>query len=282
MRDAAEARTWFVTGCSSGIGLELCTQLLARGERVVVTARDRHKIEHFRDLHGDRALVLSLDVTRCEQAAAAVGQALEVFGRIDVLVNNAGYGYLAAVEEGEEEEIRAIFDTNFFGLAGLIREVLPAMRARAAGHIVNISSVGGLVGNVAAGYYGATKFAVEGLSEALAKEVAPLGIRVTIVEPAWILTDWSGRSLRQTQRALPAYAPTAGARRQQIVRDHGKQPGDAARVASAIIAATDAKDPPLHLVLGGLGLQALEAKLRALQVELDAWRSTSLGIDVSR
>src|SRR6516164_5485311 len=109
MRDATEARTWFVTGCSSGIGLELCTQLLARGERVVVTARDRHKIEHFRDLHGDRALVLSLDVTRCEQAAAAVGQALEVFGRIDVLVNNAGYGYLAAVEEGEEEEIRAIF-----------------------------------------------------------------------------------------------------------------------------------------------------------------------------
>jgi NAD(P)-dependent dehydrogenase (short-subunit alcohol dehydrogenase family) len=282
MREAAESRIWFVTGCSSGIGRELCAQLLARGGRVAVTARDPRKIEYFRDHHGDRTLVLPLDVTRREQTAAAVGRALEVFGRIDVLVNNAGYGYLAAVEEGEEEEIRAIFDTNFFGLANLIREVLPAMRARGSGHIVNISSVGGLIGNAASGYYAATKFAVEGLSEALAKEVAPLGIRVTIVEPGWILTDWAGRSLRQTQRPLPAYAPTAGARRQQIVRDHGKQPGEAGRVASAIIAAADADNPPLHLVLGGLGLQVVEAKLRAMQVELDAWRSTSLGIDVSR
>ena len=200
---------WFITGCSTGFGRELARELLRRGKRVVVTARDKSKVE---DLATDSAnsLALTLDVTKPVEMRAAVQAAEQKFGAIDVLVNNAGYGYLAAIEEGEDAEIRAMFEVNVFGLADTIRVVLPGMRRAGRGHIVNITSVGGLVGNAASGYYAATKFAVEGLSEALAKEVAPLGIKVLAVEPGPFRTDWAGRSLKQTANIIEAYDAIGG------------------------------------------------------------------------
>jgi NAD(P)-dependent dehydrogenase (short-subunit alcohol dehydrogenase family) len=208
-----------------------------------------------------------------------VEQAEKRFGRIDVLVNNAGYGYLAAVEEGEDDEVRAMFETNFFALVAMTKRVLPGMRARGRGHIINISSVGGLVGNPSSGYYNATKFAVEGLSEALAKECAPLGIRVTAIEPGPFRTDWSGRSLRQPQEAMAAYAATAGARRAEITSKYGKQPGDPVRAAEAIIKVVESHSPPLNLILGKDGLNRVRVKLNQLMTSIDDWEAVTLGAD---
>ena len=212
----SEKPVWFVTGCSTGFGRELAKILLARGYRVAVTARDKAKIADLVEGYGQTALALTLDVQKQREIEAAVEAARQTFGRIDVLVNNAGYGYFAAVEEGEDDDIRAEFETNFFGLAAMIRAVLPIMRAQKAGAIVNVSSVGGVIGNPGAGYYAATKFAVEGLSESLSKEVAPFGIKVLIVEPGPFRTDWGGRSLKTAKHPIEAYAETAIARRNQI------------------------------------------------------------------
>ena len=212
----------------------------------MVTARDAQRVADIVAAHPKSARAFDLDVADPSQVARAVAQAQDAFGRIDVLVNNAGYGYLAAVEEGEDSEVRAMFETNFFGLVELIKRVLPGMRGRSYGHIVNISSVGGLIGNPASGYYNATKFAVEGLSEALAKEVQPLGIRVTVIEPGPFRTDWAGRSLKQTRNAMAAYAQTAGARRAEISQRSGRQPGDPVRAADAIIKAVQSDAPPLN------------------------------------
>ncbi len=270
---------WLITGCSSGFGRELAALALRRGDRVVATARDAARLRDFVADYPETARALALDVSRDGEAAAAVAAAERAFGRIDVLVNNAGYGYLAAVEEGEDDEVRAMFETNFFGLVALTKAVLPGMRARRHGHIVNISSIGGLVGNPGSGYYNATKFAVEGLSEALAKEVEPFGIRVTLVEPGPFRTDWAGRSLRQTRRPLAAYAESAGARRAQIAGYSGQQPGDPARAAAAIIDVVAAPKPPLHLVLGRPALDMIRTKLSALGSEVDAWEKVALGAD---
>jgi NAD(P)-dependent dehydrogenase (short-subunit alcohol dehydrogenase family) len=269
---------WFITGCSTGFGRELARELLHRGKRVVVTARDISKVE---DLATDSAnsLALALDVTSPAQVRAAVQAAERKFGAIDVLVNNAGYGYLAAIEEGEDEEIRAMFDVNVFGLADTIRAVLPGMRRAGRGHIVNITSVGGLVGNAASGYYAATKFAVEGLSEGLAKEVAPLGIKVLAVEPGPFRTDWAGRSLKQTANIIDAYDATAGARRRQISGYSGQQPGDPVRAVQAIIDVVESPNPPGHLVLGKPGLNMVRQKLDTLQTEIATWEKTTLGAD---
>jgi len=200
----------------------------------------------------------------------AVAQAKKTFGGINVLVNNAGYGYYAAVEEGEEEEVRAMFETNFFGLLAVTKRVLPGMRAVSHGHIINISSVGGLIGNSSSGYYNATKFAVEGLSEALSKEVEPLGIHVTVIEPGPSRTNWIDESLRQTRHPIEAYAKTAGARRAEIIRIGGKQAGDPARIADAIIKIAESPKPPLHLVLGRMDCTG---SARTLTVWPDALRS---------
>ncbi len=204
---------WLITGCSTGFGRELSKILLAEGYCVVVTARDPAKIADLVADHPQTGLALALNVDDPAQIAASVGAAMKKFGRIDVLVNNAGYGYLAAVEEGEDAEIRAMFETNFFGLAAMSRAVLPIMRAQKSGTIVNISSMGGVCSFPGIGYYNATKFAVEGLSEAMAKELAPLGVKVLIVEPGPFRTDWAGRSLKTPKRAIDAYAETAIARR---------------------------------------------------------------------
>lgn len=255
---------WFITGCSTGFGREFARAALAHGFRVVATARDANKLGDIVEGAAGAAIVLELDVTKPDQIQHAVGEAERVFGRIDVLVNNAGYGYLAAVEEGEEQDIRAMFETNFFGLAAVVRAVLPGMRARRQGCIVNIASVGGIVGFPGSGYYAATKFAVEGLSQSLAKEVEPLGIRVLVVEPGPFRTDWAGRSLKQSARFIRDYEQTAGARRRETAGYSGKQAGDPARAAEAVIAAVQSPAPPHHLVLGRAGLDNVENQLKSM------------------
>ena len=268
---------WLITGCSTGFGRELSRVLLQRGYRVVVTARNPATLDEF--VPAGNALVAALDVTVPQQIADVVRQAEERFGQIDVLVNNAGYGYLSAVEEGEDDEVRAMFETNVFGLANMTKAVLPGMRARRRGHIVNISSVGGLVGFPGIGYYNASKFAVEGLSEALAKETAALGIKVTIVEPGPFRTDWAGRSLKTPKNAIADYAPSAGARRAAIRSYSGRQQGDPVRGAEAIIQAVEAPQAPLHLLLGRPALKLTAVKLQEFSAEMATWREVSLGAD---
>jgi NAD(P)-dependent dehydrogenase (short-subunit alcohol dehydrogenase family) len=273
-----EGRAWLITGCSSGFGRAIARHVLERGERVAVTARRLEDIREFA-MFKDRALLLSLDVTQTDQVEKAILEARKGFGAIDVLVNNAGYGYLAALEEGEDEEVRSLFEANVFSVIDLTKRVLPGMRARRRGHIVNISSVGGFVAGASSGYYNATKFALEGLSEALAKEVEPLGIRVTLVQPGPFRTDWAGRSLRQTRRPIEDYAPTAGARRALIAANSGKQAGDPERAAAAIVGVVDSPSPPLRLLLGRTAYDLTQAKLAAMAGDIARWESVTLGAD---
>jgi NAD(P)-dependent dehydrogenase (short-subunit alcohol dehydrogenase family) len=270
---------WFITGCSTGFGRELSKILLVRGYRAVVTARDAAKVQDLVKNYPDTGLALELDMEKPDQIEAAAAAAQRHFGRIDVLVNNAGYGYMSAIEEGDDSDIRAMFETNVFGLAHMTRAVLPFMRARGAGHIVNITSMGGVVGNAGVGYYNATKFAVEGLSEALSKEVAPLGIKVLIVEPGPFRTDWAGRSLKTPKLPIEAYAETAIARRRATQGYSGSQPGDPVRGAEAIISTVESADPPLRLVLGAVALGAIRTKLDAMRAEIDAGEAVALAAD---
>ena len=270
---------WFITGCSTGLGRALAERVLQHGHRAVVTARNVAQVKDIVAVHPQTALAIALDVTNRRQVSEAIVQAEKAFGGIDVLVNNAGYGYLAAVEEGEDDEIRAMFETNFFGLADITRRALRGMRKRGSGHIINITSVGGLIGNPSAGYYNATKFAVEGLSEALAKEVEPLGIRVTSIEPGPFRTDWAGRSLKQPRTTISAYDNTSGARRAQITGRSGKQPGDPVRAADAIIKVVESAQPPLNLVLGEDGLGRVRAKFKEFLQSIDQWEAVTLSAD---
>ncbi|UVF21707.1 oxidoreductase [Microvirga terrae] len=274
-----ENPVWFITGCSTGFGRELAQLVLKRGWRAVVTARDIARVEDLTRGYEAKALAVSLDVTRDDDIAAAVSEAEARFGSIDVLVNNAGYGYQASIEEGNDEEIRAQFETNVFGLAAMTRAVLPGMRARRHGHIVNISSQAGFIGYPGSGYYAATKHAVEGLSDALSKEVAPLGIRVTCVEPGPFRTDWAGRSLQQRRPAIEDYRDTVGARLETTANYSGKQPGDPVRAAEAIIKAVEASNPPKHLVLGAIALDGIREKLKETLAEVEAWSETSRSAD---
>jgi NAD(P)-dependent dehydrogenase (short-subunit alcohol dehydrogenase family) len=273
----SQSPVWLITGCSTGFGRELVRAVLAKGHRAVATARNPATLDDFAS--NPNVLVAALDVTDPDQIGRAVTQAIARFGQIDVLVNNAGYGYLSAVEEGEDDEVRAMFEVNVFGLANMTKAVLPGMRQRRSGHIVNISSMGGLIGFPGIGYYNATKFAVEGLSEALARECAPLGIKVIAVEPGPFRTDWAGRSLKTPKKPIADYADTAGARRNGIQNYSGKQPGDPARAAEAIVAAVAAPNPPLHLVLGRVAYDLTAAKLKEFQSDMEAWRDLSLGAD---
>jgi NAD(P)-dependent dehydrogenase (short-subunit alcohol dehydrogenase family) len=270
---------WFITGCSTGFGRELSKALLDAGYRVAVTARDAAKIADLVAGHSENGLALSLNVDQAEQIEAAVAATLDKFGRIDVLVNNAGDGYLAAVEEGEDAEIRAMFETNVFGLAAMCRAVLPAMRAQKTGTIVNISSMGGVCGFPGIGYYNATKFAVEGLSEAMAKELAPLGVKVLIVEPGPFRTDWAGRSLKVPKKPIDAYAETAIARRDATQAYSGTQAGDPVRGVKAIIRTVESANPPLRLVLGSVAQDVIGARAEAFRAELQAGRDVALACD---
>ena len=270
---------WFITGCSTGFGRELSKILLSRGYRVVVTARDAAKVRDIVKAYPEAALALSLDVEKGDQIEAAAAAAAKKFGRIDVLVNNAGYGYLSAIEEGDDADIRAVFEANVFGLAHMTRAILPHMRAQRSGHIVNISSMGGVAGFQGVGYYNATKFAVEGLSEALAREVAPLGIKVLIVEPGPFRTDWAGRSLKTPKHPIEAYAETAIARRKATQAYSGTQAGDPVRGAEAIIKTVESANPPLRLVLGAIALGAIRTKLDEMRKEIDAHEAVALAAD---
>ncbi|MDF2598218.1 MAG: family NAD(P)-dependent oxidoreductase [Methylobacterium brachiatum] len=270
---------WFITGCSTGFGRELAKLVIARGWRAVVTARDRAKVADLAEGATDRVLALALDVTDASQIAQAVSETSKQFGRIDVLVNNAGYGYQSSIEEGEEDKIRAQFDANVFGLFALTRAVLPLMRAQRAGHVLNVTSVAGLVGFPASGYYAATKHAVEGFPDALAAEAGPLGIKVTCIEPGPFRTDWAGRSLIQTPSTIPDYAETAGARLKATAEKSGTQAGDPVRAGEAMIRVTELANPPRHLLLGAWGYEAVTSRLKQRLAEIEAWRETSLGAD---
>lgn len=274
----AQDAVWFITGCSTGFGRSLAQAVLARGQRVVATARDVARVANL-DGASDRLLPLALDVTDPAQITAAVEAARERFGRIDVLVNNAGYGYQASIEEGEEAEIRAQFDANVFGLFALTRSVLPMMRAQGGGHVVNITSVAGLVGFPGSGYYAASKHAVEGWSDSLAAEGAPLGIRVTCIEPGPFRTDWAGRSLRQTPVGIEAYQATAGQRLESTRSVSGRQAGDPERAADAIVALADEADPPRHMVLGAWGIDQVTDRLRRRLHEIEARREAAVATD---
>lgn len=276
---AADTPVWFISGCSTGFGRELAKLVLARGWRAVVTARDAGRVADLAEGAEDRALALSLDVTEQAQIDDAVGQAKAKFGRIDVLVNNAGYGYQASVEEGVESEIRAQFDANVFGLFALTRAVLPIMRGQKSGNIINITSVAGQVGFPGSGYYAASKHAVEGWSDALLAEVKPLGIDVTCVEPGPFRTDWAGRSLKQTPVKIADYAETAGKRLDGTREVSGTQAGDPVRAGEAMIALTEDANPPRHLVLGAWGYDAVTTKLAARLKEIEAHKADSLGAD---
>jgi len=270
---------WFITGCSTGFGHELAKLVLARGFNAVVTARDKARVADLAKSGGDRALALDLDVTDAAQVSAAVKAAEAQFGHIDVLVNNAGYGYQAPVEEGEDMEIRAQFEANVFGLFAMTRAVLPGMRKRRKGHIINITSVAGFIGYPGSGYYAASKHAVEGLSDSLAAEGKPLGIKVTCVAPGPFRTDWAGRSLKQTPSRIADYAETAAIRMARTAEASGTQPGDPVRAGEAMIKLTEIDNPPRHLVLGAFGLDAVTNNLKETLAEVEAWRATSLAAD---
>lgn len=268
---------WFITGCSTGFGRELAKAVLARGWHVAVSARDPFKTADIVSAHSARALNVKLDVTDEGEIGRAVEQVKRHFGRIDVLVNNAGSGYATSVEEGEPSAVRALFETNVFGLAEVTRQVLPIMRAQRSGWIVNLSSMAGIAGNPGTGYYAATKFAVEGLSDALAKEVEPLGIRVLLVEPGPHRTEFR-RSTKRIAAHVRDYDATAGARLRAI-SDPSAAPGNPQRAAEAIIQAVTAEKPPMRLLLGRTALRNAREKLAAMQADFDAWEEVTLGVD---
>ncbi|WP_271892786.1 oxidoreductase [Candidatus Phyllobacterium onerii] len=270
---------WFITGCSTGFGRELARHTLELGYPTVVTARNVSQIEDIAKGHEDNALLLKLDVTKPEDIENAVKAATERFGRIDVLVNNAGIGYFASFEESEMEEVRQMFEINVWGLANMTRAVLPTLRKQRSGTVVNISSQGGLVANPAVSFYTATKFAVEALSEALSKEIAPLGLKVLIVEPGPFRTDWAGRSANEAKHTIEDYRATSGQRAEMIRNISGNQPGDPVRAAKAIVQAVEAKDPPLRLLLGKQAFQNAHAKIADLQKDFGAWEKVTLGAD---
>jgi NAD(P)-dependent dehydrogenase (short-subunit alcohol dehydrogenase family) len=264
---------WMITGSSSGLGRELAEKVLEHGYRAVVTARKPDAVGDLVARYSDRAIAVGLDVTQAGDIRSALKAAYERFGQVDVLVNNAGYGYIGAIEEGEDAEIRAQFDTNVHGVIALMQAVLPGMRHRAKGHIVNVSSIGGLTTFPNVGYYHASKYALEGLSETLAKEMAPFGIGVTVVEPGAFRTDFRGRSMRQSSIRLPEFAETLGKQRDALLDSHGKQQNDPAKGALAIIEALKAKQPPLHLLLGADALDLARKQLAAMAKDFDAWET---------
>lgn len=268
-------KVWFITGCSTGFGRALATEVLQLGCNVVVTARKIVDVEDLVASYPNNAIAVKLDVTSNTEIAEAVEIALQKFGRIDVLVNNAGIGYFGAIEESEEAEIRRMFEINFFGLANMTNAVLPIMRNQKSGHIVNVASIGGLVSFPGVGFYNATKYAVDGLSESLAKEVAHLGIKVTVICPSGFRTDWAGRSANNTKIEIADYAPSAHQNKNAIRGYSGNQPGDPKRAAKAIVKAVESENPPLRLLLGVAALKNARLKLEALRNDFDTWAETT-------
>jgi NAD(P)-dependent dehydrogenase (short-subunit alcohol dehydrogenase family) len=270
---------WLITGCSTGIGREIAVAALEKGHRAVVTARKPSAVEDIQAQFPDRAVVAALDVTDRGQIAAAIEAGHKAFGEIDVLCNNAGYGYMAAIEEGEEDEVRAMFEANFWGPLNLIRAILPEMRARGSGYIINISSQAGLMANPGTAFYSASKHAMEGMTEGLVKEVKKFGIRVTAVEPGPFRTQWAGGSLKQVKNPMPDYKDNVGARRALIVQMFDKLPGDPKRAGQAIVDLYDVAEPPSQLLLGKVLLDSYRAKLDGVIASLNAWEAVTLATD---
>ena len=277
MNKPAEKPIWFITGCSTGFGRELAKHVLELGYRAVVTSRDPSDVADLAE--SGEALVLKLDVTDRNQVEKAVAEAESKFGRIDVLVNNAGIGYFGAVEESEEEEVRKMFEVNFFGLCRMIHVVLPGMRAKRKGHIINISSIAGLRSFPSLGYYCSTKYAVEGLSESLWQEVEPLGIKVTLVEPSGFRTDWAGRSANTSENRIADYEQTSGDVLRQVRESSGNQPGDPIRAAKAIVQAVESGDPPRRLLLGNDAFEGAMAKISEMRAAFEAYETVTRWAD---
>jgi NAD(P)-dependent dehydrogenase (short-subunit alcohol dehydrogenase family) len=272
-------RVWLITGTSQGFGHELVRAALDRGDSVVAASRHPQQVAEAFPTASDRLLAIAVDLSQPAQIAAVVDGAMTRFGRIDVLVNNAGFGIIGAIEEVSDAELSKVFEINVFGLLRVTRAVLPQMRSQRSGNIVNLSSIGGLVGFAGFGIYNATKFAVEGLSEALAKEVAPLGIHVTLVEPGPYRTDFLGGSLAVAETELPAYAETAGVPRAARTTRHGAQAGDPVRAAAAIVEAVTSDSPPLHFLLGSYAYQMATQKLDALRADMETWHDLAVSTD---
>lgn len=270
---------WFITGCSTGIGREIARAALESGNNVVVTARRTETVQDLVTEFGVRALAVALDVTDKDQIAAAFAAADAAFGGVDVLVNNAGNGYLSAVEEGEDDQIRKLFDTNYFGVVDAIKAVLPQMRARKSGHIINISSMTGLVANPPNAYYSSTKFALEALTEALAQEVKPFGVKVTAIEPGAFRTDWAARSMWESSSPIGDYDEGVGARKTMIKEFANHLPGDPRKVAEAVLMVTTLDEPPLRLLLGRDVLKAVRDKLAAFSASIDEWETVTRDVN---
>jgi NAD(P)-dependent dehydrogenase (short-subunit alcohol dehydrogenase family) len=270
-------KIWLITGISRGFGRELAAALLARGDTVIGTTRNGSA-----EIPGGKGQldVLALDVTDPQAVKTAVATAFRRHPRIDVIVNNAGYGLLSSIEEATDDEIDHVFAVNFHGTRRVIQAALPHLRAQRSGHIVNITSMAGVAPNPGSGYYAAAKMAVEGMSQSLAKEVAPLGIRVTLVEPSAFRTDFlSDHSIRRSSSQLQDYAATAGVALERLAAMAGKQAGDPVRAAAAIIQAVDSSKPPLHLVLGADAYHRTKQMLDAFSADVDAWKDVSIGAD---
>ena len=275
-------KVWLISGCSSGFGRALALEVLAKGYLVAVASRNTNDVLDIVKDYPDNSIAIKLDVTKIKEIKEAIAETITRFGQIDVLVNNAGIGYFGAIEESEDEEVRRMFEINFFGLAKMIQEVLPHMRKRKSGHILNIASIGGLRSFPGVGFYNATKYAVDGLSEALYKELSPLGIKVTIVAPSGFRTDWAGRSAKDSSIKIDDYAGTSGKNMGDIRGYSGNQPGDPVKAAKAMIEVTETEKPPLRLLLGVAALKGARAKLEELKNDFDTWAATSEGADFKK
>ena len=270
---------WLISGCSTGFGREIAISALEAGDMVAVTSRNTEDIRDICNQYPSTSVALNLDVTYTDQIIECVRNVISKFGRIDVLVNNAGYGYLSAIEEGEGEEVSKLFNTNFFGALELTKQVLPVMRNQKFGRIINNSSQAGLMANPGTGYYSASKFALEGLMEALDKEVRPLNIFVTSVQPGAFRTDWSGRSMKKSKINITDYDEHVRSRINMIAEIDGKQPGDPKKAAKIIFDLTRYEDPPNKLLLGAGVLSAYREKLDHMENDLDTYESITLSAD---
>ena len=280
MTDQSKHLVWFITGASTGFGRELAEQTLRAGYKVVATARKPEQVADLAEQYPGTALALALDVTNQASVDAAVAASVEHFGRVDVVVNNAGFGLAGAIEEATEAEYMPVFETNVFGLIRVTKAFLPHLRRQRSGHIVNLSSMAGLVGFAGWGYYNATKFAVNGFSEALALEIEPLGMHVTVIEPGPFRTDFLGRSGAEAALRLPDYDGTAGKIRDYKQEQAGKQKGDPVKAIEAIIDVVESPEPPRHLVLGERALTVFRARLDQWKTDLDKYESITLGTDL--
>ena len=271
-------RTWFITGASRGIGAEIALAVLAAGDQLIATARNKTDLHQFES--SQNVLTLSLDITDEAQVKAAVAAGLERFGQIDVLVNNAGFGLLGGIEETSAQEVERVYRTNVFGLLNVTRAVLPSMRQLRSGHIINLSSIGGYRSTPGWGIYSSTKFAVEGITEALHDELAPLGIHATVVEPGYFRTNFlDGSSLQRTAMQIPDYAETVGKIRNHASELNYQQPGDPTKLAQAILELVNADTPPLRLPLGTDTVQAIAKKNAYVEQEMAQWRTLAESTD---